>query len=281
MSGASQATENPEVGRAVLTGGYRTNYHDAGSGPPVVLLHGSGAGVSGWANWRGQMPVFSERFRVLVPDLVGFGYTERLEGFEYRLMETWVEQMLAFFDALGLERVDVVGNSFGGSVALALAVRAPQRIRRMVLMGSGGVREPMTAELDELWGYTPSVDNMKKIMQIMAYDHALVTSEIAELRYRASLRPGVQETFERLFPPPRQRWLDAQVQPDEALRALEHPVLIVHGREDRVMPPAGSFKLLELLPNAQLHVFGKCGHWTMIEHRDRFNRLVADFFGEP
>lgn len=274
------STGNPEVGRSILTAGYRTNYHDHGNGSPVVLLHGSGAGVTAWANWRGQIPVFSEHFRVLAPDLVGFGYTERPDGIAYRFMETWVEQMLAFLDALGLERVDIVGNSFGGSLTLALAVRAPQRIRRMVLMGSGGVREAVTPELDQLWGYTPSVENMKKIMQIMAYNQDLVTSELAEMRYRASMRPGVQETFERLFPPPRQRWLDAQARTDEELRGVAQPVLIVHGREDRVVPISGSFKLLDLLPNAQLHVFGKCGHWTMIEHRDRFNRLVLDFLSE-
>jgi 2-hydroxymuconate-semialdehyde hydrolase len=90
----------------------------------------------------------------------------------------------------------------------------------------------------------------------------------------------VQETFEKLFPPPRQRWLDAQVVADEKLRGITHSTMIVHGREDRVVPLPGSLKLLELLPNSQLHVFGQCGHWTMIEHRDRFNRLVLDFLSE-
>lgn len=280
MSATGNLEQSPEIGSSVATAGYLTNYHDHGAGDPVVLLHGSGAGVSGWANWRGQIPVFAEHFRVLAPDLIGFGYTERPAGYDYRFMDSWVEQMLAFFDALALPKVDLVGNSFGGSLSLALAVRAPERIRRIVLMGSGGVREAMTPELEELWGYTPSVENMKKIMQIMAFDQELVTTELAEMRYRASLRPGVQETFERLFPPPRQRWLDAQVQRDGDLRALTHQVLIVHGREDRVVPRSGSLKLMELIPNAQLHIFGKCGHWTMIEQRDRFNRLVVDFLSE-
>lgn len=272
--------QNPEIGSSIATAGYQTNYHDRGTGYPVVLLHGSGAGVSGWANWRGQIPVFEQHFRVLVPDLIGFGYTERPANYAYRFMDSWVEQALAFLDALGLPKVDLVGNSFGGSLSLALAVRAPERVRRIVLMGSGGVRETVTPELEELWGYTPSVENMKKIMQIMAYNQDLVTSEIAEMRYRASLRPGVQETFEQLFPPPRQRWLDAQAQSDEDLRAITHETLIIHGREDRVVPRSGSFKLMDLIPNAQLHMFGKCGHWTMIEHRDRFNELVVDFLKE-
>jgi 2-hydroxymuconate-semialdehyde hydrolase len=270
---------NPEIGQTVATGAFRTNYHDDGAGRPLLLLHGSGAGVSGWANWRGQMAAWSPMFRVIVPDLVGFGYTERPAGLEYRFMDTWTTQMLQLMDALRLDRVDVVGNSFGGTVALALAIREPGRIGRMVLMGSTGVPMELTPGLDQLWGYTPSVENMRRIMQIMAFNASLVTDEIATLRYRASLQPGVQQAFEQLFPPPRQRWLDAMVQPEEALRALPHETLVVHGREDRVIPLDGSLQLAKLIPNAQLHVFGNCGHWTMIEQRERFNRLVADFLG--
>ena len=273
--------QSPEIGKSLATCGYKTNYHDQGIGYPTLLLHGSGAGVTGWANWRGQLPVFAAKYRTFAPDLIGFGFTERLPGFKYSFMDSWVEQQLAFLDALGVDKVNVVGNSFGGSVALALAARAPQRLNRIVLMGSGGVKKvAVTPELDRLWGYTPSPENMKKIMQIMAYDQTLVTDELAELRYRASIRPGVQETFEALFPPPRQRWLDIQAQTDEALCAIHHPVMIIHGREDLVVKPEGSFRMMELIPNAQLHVFGKCGHWTMIEQKDRFNRLVMDFFGE-
>jgi 2-hydroxymuconate-semialdehyde hydrolase len=161
-------------------------------------------------------------------------------------MDTWSDQILALIDALNIERAHFVGNSVGGSVTLAVAVRAPQRVGRFVLMGSGGVKSEMTEALELLWGYKPSVANMKQIMQVMAYDQSLVTDELAEMRYRASLRPGVQETFERLFPPPRQRWLDVACQPEEKLRALSHHVLIIHGREDRVVRPSASLKLFEL-----------------------------------
>lgn len=271
---------NAEIGKSIKTGAYTTNFHDHGSGEPIIMLHGSGAGVSAWANWRGQIPVLSERFRVVAPDLIGFGYTERRPDQQYHFMASWSDQILALMDALGIARAHFVGNSFGGSVVLAVAARAPERINRFVLMGSGGVKSEMTAELDQLWGYKPSVANMKAIMGIMAHNQALVTDEVAEMRYRASIQPGVQETFERLFPPPRQRWLDAAVQPEDKIRALTHPALIIHGREDKVVRPSASQRLFELLPNAQLHMFGKCGHWTQIEHRERFNRLVADFFAE-
>jgi 2-hydroxymuconate-semialdehyde hydrolase len=195
-------------------------------------------------------------------------------------MDTWVDQIVALLDALDIEKTDLVGNSFGGSVSLALAVRHPQRVRRVVLMGSGGQPFPVTPELEALWGYTPSIENMKKIMDIMAFDRSLVTDELAEMRYRATARPGVQERFERLFVPPRQRWADAQVVADERLAALPHEVLIIHGRDDRVVPLDVSLNLARKINRSQLHVFGRCGHWTQIEHGNRFVRLVEDFLSE-
>ena len=111
---------NPEIGQSIRTGAIVTNYHDIGSGEPVLLLHGSGPGVSAWANWRLTIQGLKDDFRLLAPDLAGFGYTRVPEGIEYS-REVWLEQMVAFLDALGVERVNVIGNSFGGSMALALA----------------------------------------------------------------------------------------------------------------------------------------------------------------
>ena len=108
---------DPEIGRSVATGSFATNLHDHGSGAPVMLIHGSGPGVSAWANWRGVIPALSERFRVIAPDMVGFGFTDRPEGIAYE-RATWVRQAIDLMDALGLERVDLVGNSFGGAISL-------------------------------------------------------------------------------------------------------------------------------------------------------------------
>ncbi|WP_067973856.1 alpha/beta fold hydrolase [Mycolicibacter icosiumassiliensis] len=271
---------NPEIGRTLNTGGYDTNYHDVGSGAPVLLLHGSGAGVSAWANWRGLVPVLSQEFRVIAPDLVGFGYTETPDSLQFNIFDTWIDQTLALLDGLGIDKTHIVGNSFGGGLALHLATKHPDRLDRITLMGAGGVEMPMSDELDQLWGYTPSVENMKKVMDIMAYDRSLVTDELAELRYRATIRSGAQEVFERVFPPPRQRWLDAQIVSDEALAGIAHEVLILHGREDRVVPLHASLHMFEQIPKSQLHVFGQCGHWTQIEHAERFHQLVSQFLRE-
>lgn len=270
---------DPEIGRRISAGGIDTNYHDAGRGGTVLLLHGSGPGVTAWANWRLAIPALAERGRVLAPDIVGFGYTERPAGIRYNL-GTWVRHAADFLDAVGAESVDVVGNSFGGALAIALAIRHPARVRRLVLMGSAGVRFELTEGLDAVWGYTPSVENMRRIMGVFAHDRSLISDELAELRYRASIRPGYQEAFAQMFPPPRQRWVDGLASSEDDIRALDKETLIIHGREDRVIPAATSYKLFELIERSQLHVFGRCGHWTQIEHAARFNRLVANFLDE-
>jgi 2-hydroxymuconate-semialdehyde hydrolase len=268
-----------EFGKRVRTGAFETNVHDVGRGDPVLFIHGSGPGVSAWANWRLVIPVLSARRRVIAPDMVGFGYTDRPRNIAYT-MDAWVQQALDLLDALAIERADVVGNSFGGALALALAIRAPQRVRRLVLMGSVGVPFAITEGLDAVWGYSPSFENMRRIMDVFAYDRRLVTDELARLRYEASIRPGFQESFAAMFPAPRQRWVDAMASPEAAIRALPHETLLIHGREDRVIPLATSLTLAQWIPNSQLHVFGHCGHWTQIEHSARFARLVGDFLDE-
>lgn len=274
------AQENPEIGRSVETAGYRTNVHDVGNGEALLLLHGSGAGVSAWANWRGVIPTFSKKYRVVAPDLVGFGYTETPADFAFEFMSSWTDQILTLLDKLEIERAHVVGNSFGGATALHLAALAPERFGRLVLMGPGGWPSIVNENLEFLWGYTPSFENMRKVMDIMAYDRSLVTDELAELRYKATLRPGAQEIFERVFPAPRQRWLDAECVPIHKLRALEHHTLIIHGRDDRVVDPEISLNLHQHIKRSQLHLIGECGHWTMIEHPKRFMKLVENFLDE-
>ncbi len=279
----SVTAPNPEIGTRVRTGSFETNVLDLGSGAPVLLLHGSGPGVSAWANWRLLLPVLAQNRRVIAPDLLGFGTTERpldpTDSTQYR-MDIWVQQALDLLDALQIEQTDLVGNSFGGALALALAIQHPKRVRRLVLMGSVGVPFIITPGLDAVWGYQPSIDNMRALLDIFAFDRALVTDELAELRYQASIRPGFQESFGAMFPAPRQRWVDAMVSPEAAIRALPHSTLVVHGREDAVIPLANSLTLAQWIRHAQLHVFGECGHWTQIEHAARFARLVEDFLAE-
>ena len=243
--------QNPEVGQFVTTGAIRTNYHDVGPGDgasigdatPVLLLHGSGPGVSAYANWRPVLAQLQDRFRLIAPDFAGFGYTESPAGQAFT-QEVWLRQL----------------------------------VDRLILMGAVGVPFEITDGLDRVWGYEPSPENMRSIMtEVFAYDPTLITDQLVALRYAASVRPGVQEAFASIFPAPRQRWVDAMAHAEAAVRAITAPTLLVHGRDDKVIPLQTTLTLLDWIEDSQAHIFGRCGHWTQIEHTDEFCAQVADF----
>ena len=274
-------SENPEIGETIDVGCIRTNYIVAGAGEPLILLHGSGPGVTAFANWRGVIPDLAAHFRCYAPDTLGFGYTDFPADIRGFAMDRWRAHLIDFMDALGIDRAHFIGNSYGGALTLALAVHHPERVGRIVLMGAAGLRFPISEGLEKVWGYQPSLEAMRDLMTTFAYDPALVKDEIVASRYHASIRPGAQEAYSSLFPEPRQRWLDALATGEDALRALTHPTLIVHGREDVIVPWRMSQRFHELIANSELHVFGHCGHWTQIEKRERFLDLVTPFLLEP
>ena len=273
---ASQ-TVTLESGDYIEAGGYRTHYHEAGSGDTLVFVHGSGPGVTAWANWRLALPVFAEHYHVLAPDVLGFGYSDRPDGITYG-KHVWVNHLIAFIDAKKVKRCHLIGNSMGGGLAIALAVKRPDLVDRMVLMGSSGVPFQLTPGLDAVWGYTPDRDAMRTLIaDYFAFDASIATDNLVELRYAASMQPGFQESYGKMFPPPRQNGVNDLATPPEDIKTITAPTLLIHGREDRVIPLAVSYELFGLLPDAQLHVFGRCGHWTQIERMAEFNAIVATF----
>lgn len=276
MSPAVAAPALSEVGQRVTVRGLATNVLDVGSGPPVLLLHGSGPGVSAYANWRLTIPALAAEHRVIAFDQPGFGFTERPVDARYTV-EGWTDHVLGVLHSLGLPQVDLVGNSFGGAIALRFAALYPDRVRRLVLMGSVGVPFPITKGLDEVWGYTPEPGAMRSVMDHFAYDRSLLSDELAAVRERAATRPGVQQAYAGMFPAPRQRWVDAMTVPEELIAGLPHETLLVHGRDDQVIPTATSLRLLELIERAQLHIFGRCGHWVQIEQAAAFNAVLGEF----
>ena len=224
-----------------------------------------------------MIPELSGHFRCYAPDTLGFGYTDfppDIAGFD---MDRWLEHLIGFMDNLGIEQAHFIGNSYGGALTLALAARYPDRVGRIVLMGSAGLVFPVSEGLKKVWGYQPSIEAMRDLMTTFAFDPALVKEEIVVSRYQASIRPGAQEAYSSLFPEPRQRWLDALATDEDALRSLRHPTLIVHGREDVIVPVEQSVKFNQLIRHSELHIFGECGHWTQIEKRERFIELVIPF----
>lgn len=272
--------ENPEIGLNVDVDGIATNYIAAGQGEPLILIHGSGPGVTAYANWRGVIPDLAEHFAVYAPDTLGFGYTDFPSDINGFSMDRWVAHLIGFMDALGIARAHFIGNSYGGALTVALAIRHPDRVGRFVLMGAAGLPFPLTDGLAKVWGYQPSIEAMRDLMQTFAYDPALVKEEIVRSRYEASIRPGAQEAFSSLFPEPRQRWLDELAADEDDLRKLPHRALILHGRDDVIVPLAQSVRFNELIQDSDLYVFGQCGHWTQIEKRDKFVALVIPFLKE-
>lgn len=269
--------DNPEIGRYVTIGGIRTNYHDIGTGAPVVLIHGSGPGVSAWANWRMNLQAIADHgLRCIAPDMPGFGYSDAPADLRFS-RDMWVDHFAAFVDSQTDEKISIIGNSFGGGIALAYAIRFPERVDRLVLMGSAGLDFPLTPGLDKVWGHVATLDNMREVLRIFAFDPALVNDGLAELRHRATLRPGVMEAFSAMFPAPRQERVRALASPEDQVASVKAPVLVIHGQEDRVVPVEVSQRLFALLPNAELHLFRNCGHWTQIEKAARFNSLVGSF----
>jgi 2-hydroxymuconate-semialdehyde hydrolase len=272
--GTVPAPEMVDVGgvaTAVLTG------PAGGDEPPVLLLHGSGPGVSATANWRPVLPALAKTRRFIAPDQLGFGGTATGEQRTYG-REAWTAHALALLDTLGVGEVDVIGNSMGGGVALSLAAARPAAIRRIVLMGTMGVAMALPPGLNTIWGYTPGVANMREVIGLFAYNEGLITDELVEMRYQSSLNPPVRDSWAAMFPEPRQRWVDDLALSGAELNAITQPVLMVHGRDDRVVPwHSSSEVLVDLLPDVRLHVLGACGHWTMIEKTAEFLAVVEPF----
>jgi 2-hydroxymuconate-semialdehyde hydrolase len=245
--------------------------------PPLLLLHGSGPGVSAAANWRPVIPALRQHRRVIAPDQLGFGGTATGQKHTYG-RAPWTDHAFALLETLGVETVDVIGNSMGGAIALSMAVARPSAVRRVVLMGTMGVSMALPPGLNTVWAYEPSVEAMREVIGLFAYDRALITDDLVRMRYEASQHQPVRDSWAAMFPPPRQRWVDDLALSGAELNGVAQPVLMVHGADDKVVPwRSSSEPLVDLLPDCRLHVIGGCGHWTMIEKTAEFLGVVEPF----
>lgn len=272
----------------VKTGSYKTYVNASGEdqAEAILFLHGSGPGVTAWSNWQFALPALGGQFRCLAPDLVGFGATEHPKDPPKTMrgwMRLWVDQCLALLDALQIKKAHLVGNSMGGAIALHLLMDAPERFDRVVHMGPIGTPHQITPGLDRLWGFyeDPSVQMFRNLIRWFVYDDAFLADRldsIAKTRFEAAMNPDVERSFKAMFPAPRQTAIDDLVVSELALRRMDHPTLLVHGRDDHIVPMETSLYLLEHLPKAQLHVYGQCSHWIQVEYAQSFNQLLAQFF---
>lgn len=266
--------------RQILAGGHLTNYFDIGEkAETIVLLHGSGPGVSAWGNWAGVLPDLAQDFRVIAPDIAGFGETEFQENLKYDI-KLWVAHLVDILNVLQIEKATFVGNSFGGALSLGLALFAPEKVNNLILMGTPAGEFEQTPGLRSAWEYEPSLENMEAILRLFPYDQTIINEEMIQARYKASARPGAQEALRQLLPKPQEGVTIVKGFPEASIKKIKARTLVLHGREDAVVPPACGLLLANSIPNADLYLFGQCGHWVQIEKKNRFLQLIRDFCRE-
>jgi len=262
--------------RWVNAGDIKTRYLTSGNGETLILLHGGGAGVSAVHNWQNSMgPLADAGFSVYAPEIVGFGMTDKpADG---NTVAAKVQHVKNFIDALCLDKVNLVGNSLGGRISLGVASDWPGRVKRMILMGSAGMRLEPSPALKQLFGYTPSKEKMRQMVETFCYDASAVTDEMIDLRYQLSLLPGAQDAYEGFMKGISDPTRPSEMNIEEKLPGIKTPTLLIWGKHDKIVPLSSGERMAQLLPNARLEVLDKCGHWTQIEQTQKFNQLVIDF----
>jgi 4,5:9,10-diseco-3-hydroxy-5,9,17-trioxoandrosta-1(10),2-diene-4-oate hydrolase len=274
-------------GNHVDVGGFRLHFYEAGDGPPVVMLHGGGPGASAWGNFGRNLPVFAEHYRTLLVDQPGFGDSDRPEiTTQYFIFSA--DALLGLLDKLGIERAHLVGNSLGGGTAVRFALRHPDRAGRLVLMAPGGLNlnvfspDP-TEGIKRLYAFAappgPSKEKLADFLRTLVFDPSMITDELVDERLQHASAPESLRAMASMGASfTRPETFEEGLLWREVYR-LRQRVLLIWGREDRVNPLDGALAALKLIPRAELHVFGRCGHWAQLERFDEFNRLTMDFLG--
>ena len=260
---------------------------EAGSGSPLLMLHGGGPGASGVSNYSRNIAALARRFRVLVPDLPGYGKSDKALSRTDPFGDL-AESMLGLLDALGVRRAAVVGNSLGGACALRMALERPQRISRLVLMGPGGIgtsRSLPTPGLRRLFGYYegdgPTIEKMRAfIRDDLVYDGRAIPDDVIRTRFESSIDREVVANPPLRRPRGWSALMRMDLTRDPRLAGLQTPTLVLWGTEDRVNRPNGGRLLQRRMPNCDLHLFSRTGHWVQWERAEEFNAVTTAFLSQ-
>ena len=271
--------------KTVTVDGHDLAFHDVGEGPPVVFLHGSGPGVTGWANFGDNLPAL-QGIRAIVVDQVGFGASGRPETYARNYLQISADAVLALLDSLGLEKVGLVGNSMGGDVAVRLTLDHPERVTALLLNGPGGTGAPILgpqpsegiARLTE-FNLDPTRERIVAWLRTMVFDQRRVTEELIEARFAAATAPGavknLQDAYATFYDPA----MTGDVPLWAEVHRIKQPVLLCWGRDDRVAPVEGALLPARRMPRCDLRVYSRCGHWVQVERKADFERAVLEHFG--
>jgi 2-hydroxy-6-oxonona-2,4-dienedioate hydrolase len=260
------------------------HYNDVGNGAEtVVMLHGSGPGATGWANFnRNVEPLVAAGYRVILMDCFGWGKSDSIvcKGSRSELNARTLKSLL---DALDIERVHIIGNSMGGHSAVAFALAEPQRVGKLVLMGggTGGPSQfaPMPTEgIKLLQGVyrNPTIENLQRMMNVFVFDASALTEDLMKARLDNILaRRDHLENFVASTAANPKQFNDYNAR----LGEVTAQTLVIWGRDDRFVPMDVGLRLVAGMPNADMHIFTRCGHWAQWEHAEKFNRMVVEFLG--
>jgi len=267
--------------------GVRTRYRQAGGdGPPVILIHGLGASAE---IWSANIGALASRHRVYVPDLPGFGRTEKPERMDYG-PGAYSRFVRDFMAALGIGRAALVGHSLGGGVALRVILDDPGRVDRLILLSSAGIGREVSLPLriaslpcfDRIF-FKPPLPVFTRFLHRLVFDPATITGEFARLYYEMFFQPSSVRAFTGIL---RSIATLRGARPGvlepirEGLGTITAPTLVLWGRQDRILPVNQALDAAGRIPGARLHVFEHCGHMPNVEYPEEFNRLVLDFLKE-
>lgn len=268
--------------RFVMAGGIRTHYLEAGDGPPVVLLHSGEFGACAELTWEFNIPALARHFRVVAPDWLGFGETEKLFSFEDMYAKR-IWHIRQFLDALCIGRADFIGNSMGGTMLVTEASRdhPPWDMRRIVVV-SGGGHIPLNAARDVLNTYDGTREHMRRVLEVLLMNPRIATDPAyIDRRHRLSLMQGSWEcTAGVRFKAPWRMAAESGGRPIQYAN-IQVPVLVVAGRRDTLREPNYADTFVPQIPHGRLHMVEAAGHCPQIDEPEEFNRVASDYLLAP
>ena len=262
--------------RYIDVDGINTHYYEAGAGEALILLHGGGAGADSFGNWRGCLNSFAEHYHVYAVDMVGFGFTDKPDPTDYSyIQQARNGHIIAVIETLGLASVNLIGNSMGGSTSMGVAIERPDLVNKLVLMGSAGVRAPITDELKSIMNYDYTTDGMLRIVRGLTNPDFRFDEELVNYRHGLSIQDDTKRAYNAVM-----GWIREHgglYYEEDYISRVTQETLVVNGKLDKVVPLSSAYKLLELIKHSWGYIIPGCGHWAMIEKPVEFTAATLSF----